>query len=113
MSQMMSEIRVVEKKTLLPFQKGSIFKKINTGIQEEVLKTESNDNEMENLQYDGLENLAGYICHKLKNENPNLVVNPQTDSNFTWVNQLSEANRNTGCVTSQIQHAQKVLNEFA
>lgn len=28
--------------------------------------------DLESLQYDGLEHLAGYICHKIKN--PNLVV---------------------------------------
>lgn len=45
---------------------------------------------MEDLQYDGLENLAGYICHKLKNQNPSVAVNPLDDSAYTWVNHLSE-----------------------
>ena len=58
----------------------TIFKNINTEIQEDILQTENNEIELENLQYDGLENLAGYICHKLKNENPNLEIRIDLES---------------------------------
>lgn len=69
---------------------GTILKSVNRNIQADVLATETNQSEIENMEYDGLENLAGYICHKLKNENPDLVSNSSTERNYSWVNHLSE-----------------------
>lgn len=67
---------------------GAILKRVNNSIPEDVV--ENNETDLENLQYDGLENLAGYICNRLKNETPNLAVNPLEESNYSWVNHLSE-----------------------
>lgn len=69
---------------------GTILKTINPGVQEDALQYECVENDIESLQYDGLENLAGYICHKLKNQNPNLAANPLEVASYTWVNHLSE-----------------------
>ena len=40
------------------------------------------------LEYDGLENLAGYICNKLHPQIPDIRV--LNDSTYTWVNHLNE-----------------------
>lgn len=69
---------------------GTILKSIKPSVEGDVLPTENTENELENLDYDGLENLAGYICQKIKNENPTLAVNPLDDSTYSWVNHLSE-----------------------
>lgn len=37
-----------------------------------------------------MENLAGYICHKLKGEIPNISINSSEDKTFTWVTHLNE-----------------------
>lgn len=47
------------------------------------------------MEYDGLENLAGYICHKLHKEVPNIRVDSTFHSvnphfSYTWVDQLNE-----------------------
>lgn len=44
--------------------------------------------ELDDLQYDGLENLAGFICHRLKEHEPTIVSS--SENNFSWVNHLSE-----------------------
>lgn len=45
---------------------------------------------MDGLEYDGLENLAGYICHRLKEEIPNIAIKSSEDKTFTWVSHLNE-----------------------
>ena len=49
-------------------------------------------NEIESLQYDALEHLAGYICYKVKN--PELIISHDvvntTSDTFTWTNQIFE-----------------------
>lgn len=43
------------------------------------------------MAFDGLENLAGYICHKLRDEVPSISISKdQPQTSFTWVNHLSE-----------------------
>lgn len=69
---------------------GTILKSINPAVKEDLLQKENDENEIENLQYDGLENLAGYICHKLKNKNPGIAITALDDSTYSWVNHLSE-----------------------
>lgn len=48
---------------------------------------ESGSAEQESLQYDALEHMAGYICHRTKN--PKNCVNDQANP-YTWTYQLSE-----------------------
>lgn len=44
--------------------------------------------ELEGIAYDGLENLAGYICHKLKEPTSSLTSSNQ--GSYSWVDHLSE-----------------------
>jgi hypothetical protein len=44
--------------------------------------------EREGIGYDGLENLAGYICHKLKEPTSSLTSSNQ--GSYSWVDHLSE-----------------------
>lgn len=46
------------------------------------------DTELSDIEYDGLENLAGYICHKLKQ--PGASTSTASTSSYTWVSHLSE-----------------------
>lgn len=47
--------------------------------------------ELTDMAYDGLENLAGYICHKFGDEVPNISTpKDQPQNSYTWVNHLSE-----------------------
>lgn len=47
--------------------------------------------ELTDLTFDGLENLAGYICYKLGDEVPNISTpKAQPQTSYTWVNHLSE-----------------------
>lgn len=58
-------------------------------LNPDVIIAEEPADEFESLQYDSLEHLAGYICHRIKN--PDLAVqNTQQESSFTWTNQLTE-----------------------
>lgn len=63
------------------------------GSLDQQVSADPGPEELESLQYDGLEHLAGYICKRVKD--PALivehsVVNTQRDTSFTWTNQLSE-----------------------
>lgn len=44
--------------------------------------------ELDAISYDGLENLAGFISHKLKNIEP--TASTSSEQHFTWVDHLSE-----------------------
>lgn len=44
---------------------------------------------MESLQNDAIENVAGYICHKLKCQFPTIVEEPKENA-YTWVDHLNE-----------------------
>jgi hypothetical protein len=50
------------------------------------VQQEATDAELHELEYDGLENLAGFICYKL--DNPN--VERSNNLNYTWTDHLSE-----------------------
>ncbi|CAD7085347.1 unnamed protein product [Hermetia illucens] len=54
---------------------------INEDIQEK---------ELSDFEYDGLENLAGFICHKMKSLHSDIGVNLDENQNLTWVDHLSE-----------------------
>lgn len=49
--------------------------------------TDAMARELDSLQYDGVEHLAGYICYRLKD--PQLYEPNQTQT-YTWTDQLSE-----------------------
>ena len=73
--------------------------------------------ELEMLQYDGLEHLAGYICHKIKS--PDLVVdssvvNTSRDSSFTWTNQLAEGGlqKPTEELMGKMESLEKIFKQF-
>ncbi|XP_036322478.1 uncharacterized protein LOC118736512 [Rhagoletis pomonella] len=75
---------------------GIIFNKISLtpdAPSEEFADQE--EHELESLENDGLENLAGYICHRLHSVVPDIRVEGDDDS-FTWVNQLTEGGVNIG-----------------
>lgn len=46
----------------------------------------SEDLELNELAYDGLENLAGFICHKLKDDS----LESSSTQSFSWVDHLNE-----------------------
>jgi len=46
--------------------------------------------DLQNMAYDGLENLAGYICHKLKHEVPDIALSTDMVDKHSWVDHLSE-----------------------
>lgn len=72
-----------------PTLTGFMFKSIlNMNI--EVITDYAEDNDFASMEYDGFENLAGYICKRLHNELPDIRVNAENDSSYTWVNHLSE-----------------------
>lgn len=54
--------------------------------------TEPADQELSDMACDGLENIAGYICHKLKDDLPNIAVseNHPEAQTISWVDFLSE-----------------------
>nr|AGL76355.1 transposase [Drosophila buzzatii] len=54
------------------------------------------------LEYDALENLAGYVCHRLKMSGHNDENN--IDSTFTWVDQVSEG--------GLCKPTQEIMNSF-
>lgn len=43
-----------------------------------------NENDIDDLKYDAIEHVTGYICHKIK------MGSSSTTENFTWTDQLSE-----------------------
>lgn len=45
--------------------------------------------ELSDATYDGLENLAGFICKKVK-EPTSFITSNSTNSSFTWIDHLSE-----------------------
>lgn len=72
---------------------GKHFSKLSSDIPEEddVLLNEDDfikegvNEEINELKYDALEHLTGYICHKTK-----LGASEASESSFTWTDQLSE-----------------------
>ncbi|CAH1183883.1 unnamed protein product [Phaedon cochleariae] len=46
--------------------------------------------ELDDIQYDGLKNLAGFICHKLKKGGPTASTFTSTSHDSSWVDHLSE-----------------------
>ncbi|XP_036328559.1 uncharacterized protein LOC118740912 [Rhagoletis pomonella] len=65
-----------------------MFQRVSVEMNSTDVSEQSED--LEVLNIDGLENLAGYICHKLGKDNPEICMNPETDSSYTWVNHVSE-----------------------
>ncbi|XP_036339801.1 uncharacterized protein LOC118749141 [Rhagoletis pomonella] len=46
--------------------------------------------EFEDLELDGLEHLAGYICHKLQDDIPSTSFRSNDDHSFSWADHLNE-----------------------
>jgi hypothetical protein len=63
------------------------------------------------LACDGLENLAGYICHRLKEVIPNIHDN--WESSYTWVNHLSEGglSKPTAEMMTHMSALENIFNE--
>lgn len=60
---------------------GNILSKIH--VENEIIEDDYNI-ELNEIQHDGLENLAGYICHKIKEKSPS------PSGHYTWIDHLSE-----------------------
>lgn len=69
--------------------------------------------ELESLEYDGLENVAGYICKRLRAEVPNIAVEGN-DDNYSWVNHLSEGglSKPTQELMVHLRAMQNVFNDI-
>lgn len=68
------------------------------------------------MKYDALENIAGYICHKLGEEVPNISVpkdNLQSHS-YTWVDHLSEGglSKPTDQMMAHVQALHKIFENL-
>lgn len=74
---------------------GQIIQKVNSkndplvsSTNEELLTTEGPElEELHELTYDGLENLAGFICYKLREPG---TESTKDNATFTWIDHLSE-----------------------
>ena len=67
-----------------------MFSKFATSI--DIDDEQEEQTALKNMEQDGLENLAGYICHKLRDQVPDIAI-PRKSNNvesLTWVNHLSE-----------------------
>ena len=62
------------------------------------------------MAYDGLENLAGYICHRLKNKVSDLETNETNES--SWVHHLDEGglSKPSDTVMAQLLSLENVFN---
>lgn len=60
--------------------------------------------ELDELAYDGLENVAGFICHKLQKEEP--TASCSSDQSFTWVSHLSEGGLKIPSIEFMVQLSQ-------
>ncbi|XP_049317023.1 uncharacterized protein LOC105228290 isoform X2 [Bactrocera dorsalis] len=69
-------------------QKSNIFQRVSVDLNS-ADPIEKND-DLKILNNDGLENLAGYICHKLGKDNPEICANSENCSSYTWMDHLSE-----------------------
>ena len=65
------------------------------------------------MAHDGLENLAGYICHRLRSVEE-IHTDSNNDNTFTWVNHLSEGglSKPTSDLMLRMEELDKVFNEF-
>jgi len=65
------------------------------------------------MAHDGLDNLAGYICHRLKSVEE-IHADSNNDNTFTWVNHLSEGglSKPTSDMMLRMTELEKVFNEF-
>lgn len=70
--------------------------------------------ELTDMQYDGLENLAGYICHRLKDVVPEIAVaENEKCSSYSWVDHLSEGglSKPTQKTMEHMQDLEKIFEE--
>ena len=70
--------------------------------------------ELDELSYDGLEKLAGFICHKLKNDEAAASCSSSSLESFTWVNPLSEGGleKPTEKCMSQLHQLEQIFNNI-
>ena len=66
------------------------------------------------MKYDGLENLAGFICYKLKNDEAAASCSSSSLESFTWVNHLSEGGleKPTEKCMSQLHQLEQIFNNI-
>lgn len=78
---------------------------INEDIQEK---------ELSDFEYDGLENLAGFICHKMKSLHSDIGVNLDENQNLTWVDHLSEGGltKPTDAFMNTVQKLEVIFQNF-
>lgn len=66
---------------------GKIIATFTTNILEDA----TTEKELTEMEYDGLENIAGYICHKLKDDIPDIAATDCLEvPYYSWVQHLSE-----------------------
>lgn len=64
---------------------GAVFSSVRVDEDNEVLSNNF-ESELNDIQYDGLEHLAGYICHKIQEKDSST----ETTDDYTWTSHLSE-----------------------
>lgn len=87
---------------------GDSFSKVAENITCVVNNT--SELEFDSIQYDGLENLAGFICHKVAKEEDVSEIS----ANFTWVDHLSEGGlcKPSQKLMSEIENLEAVFQEM-
>lgn len=81
---------------------------------EDDLEFEKDDNaELQSLQYDALEHLAGYICHRVKDPEYSESLDEQSKT-YTWTDQLSEGflRKPTEKLMSTLEQMESIFNNF-
>lgn len=90
---------------------GIIFSQIDLPHED---RESGEQEELSDLAYDGLENLAGYICHRLKEQEPNISVprNELEVQPYTWIDHLSEGglSKPTEEMMGKIQELHTIFN---
>lgn len=86
---------------------GKIFGDLNVDANTE----EPVEQELTDMQYDGLENLAGYICHRLKDDLPDIVSKNEKFATYSWVDHLSEGGLSKP-TQKTMQHMQELQHIF-
>ncbi|VEN55423.1 unnamed protein product, partial [Callosobruchus maculatus] len=91
---------------------GTLIKKLNITPEDSADPNEESSvliKDLNELEYDGLENLAGFVCHKLKDN----TLLSSSDQSFTWTDHLSEGglSKPSSTFMSQIEELNKVFLE--
>ncbi|XP_036335377.1 uncharacterized protein LOC118745807 [Rhagoletis pomonella] len=67
--------------------------------------------EFSDLEHDGLEHLAGYICHRLQDDIPSTSLRSNDDPSFSWASHLSEGGLKvpSSAMMDQMRHLESVF----